>query len=241
MPSAHFAPLLETLTNVLGNVTFVQVGANDGVRNDPIEPFVRAGNWHGILIEPVPYLFARLQARYAGRADLIFENCAIADADGERTFYSVRELTEDEPGDAWGIGSFSLAHVLKHAGMIPNLGKRIQVLKVPCLTLRTLFTCHAVAQLDALITDAEGFDGAILQSIPFDLVQPALILFEHQHLKAEARAACRAHLVAHGYELLERHSNSLALSKTALAKYSKLANAWAGARAAATGTREPLA
>ena len=231
MPSEHFLPFFDALTATFTPVTFIQIGANDGIWNDPIEQFIRSGNWRGILVEPVPYIFARLQTRYTNRSDLILENCAIADADGERTFYSVHELEGDEQQNASAIGSFSLAHVLRHIGQIPNLTKRIQVIQVPCLTLRTLLAKHGIAQLDALVMDAEGFDGALVQNIPFDVLRPALIFYEHKHLNTDTRAACRTLLAQHDYQLLERHSNTLAFLKSLGVEHSAFTNAWALAQA----------
>ncbi len=230
MPSEHFLPFFKALTATSNPVTFIQIGANDGIWNDPIEPFIRSGNWRGILVEPIPHIFARLQARYAYRTDLVLENCAIADADGERTFYSVHELEGVENQYASAVSSFSLAHVLRHTGQIPNLTKRIQVIHVPCLTLRTLLAKHGIAQLDALVMDAEGFDGAIVQNIPFDVLHPALIFYEHKHLNTDTRAACRNLLTQHDYQLLERHSNTLAFLKQLCVEHSAFAHAWAHAQ-----------
>ncbi len=63
MPSEHFVPFFDALDSALPRVTFVQIGANDGVWNDPIEPYLRGEKWRGVLVEPVPYVFARLKAR----------------------------------------------------------------------------------------------------------------------------------------------------------------------------------
>jgi hypothetical protein len=41
--------------------TFVQIGSNDGTTGDPLRTFTEANDWSGLLVEPVPYVFARLQ------------------------------------------------------------------------------------------------------------------------------------------------------------------------------------
>lgn len=226
MPSEHFNPFFDALTATFKPVTFLQIGANDGAWNDPIEPYVRSGAWRGVLVEPVPYIFARLQTRYANRADLILENCAVTDADGEQTFYSVREL-EGDPGQfASVIGSFSLVHVLKNLGRVPNLAKRIQVIQVPCVTLRTLCAKHHLTELNALVIDAEGYDGVIVQDIPFDSMPPTLIFYEHLHLKPDVRDQCRALLTHHNYCLFERHANTLAFLKEMCVEHAAFADAW---------------
>lgn len=231
MPSRRFPPILDALTVSLGEVFFLQIGANDGFHFDPIEPFVASGKWHGILVEPVPFLFERLTARYAGRSDLMFENCAIASADGTRKFYYVRPV--GDATDKWGggIGSFSLAHVLKYAPMIPDLGKRIEPVQVQCLSLVSLLAKHQVNHLDAFVVDVEGFDWQVIQTIPFERIRPTLLMYEHEHLKPDADAACVAMLKGQGYRILRRHSNSLGIVESALAAEPKLAKAWERATA----------
>src|SRR5262249_35234617 len=63
---------------------FVQVGANDGVRSDPLRSLVLEHRLAGLLIEPLPDQYARLRENYAGQPQLRFENCAVAEHDGTR-------------------------------------------------------------------------------------------------------------------------------------------------------------
>ena len=57
---------------------FVQIGANDGVRNDPLWETVTRLRLRGLLVEPVPDLFARLKANYSDCPNLLFEQAAVA-------------------------------------------------------------------------------------------------------------------------------------------------------------------
>ncbi|MGH9185268.1 MAG: hypothetical protein ACRD0U_05570, partial [Acidimicrobiales bacterium] len=43
---------------------FIEIGSNDGEQFDHLKPFIRSRSWRGIMIEPVPYVFARLQRNY---------------------------------------------------------------------------------------------------------------------------------------------------------------------------------
>ena len=49
-----------------GQVTFVQVGANDGYRFDPLRKHIVAYHWPGLLIEPQPDVFAELKQNPRG-------------------------------------------------------------------------------------------------------------------------------------------------------------------------------
>src|SRR6266568_4231619 len=40
---------------------FIGIGANDGVTHDPLYPFVRDFEWRGIMVEPIPEVFAELE------------------------------------------------------------------------------------------------------------------------------------------------------------------------------------
>src|SRR5690348_11998000 len=48
------------------NLSFIQIGANDGYVNDPFYKFIRRDTWKGILIEPQNDVFQELQKTHAG-------------------------------------------------------------------------------------------------------------------------------------------------------------------------------
>jgi hypothetical protein len=58
---------------------FLQIGAYDGLAGDPLRPIVAEDErWYGILVEPQPQAFERLQRNYRDAAHrLVFLNCAI--------------------------------------------------------------------------------------------------------------------------------------------------------------------
>jgi hypothetical protein len=60
-------------------VNFLQIGANDGLRGDPIRRFIIRDDWNGIFVEPLPIVVKMLKDNYAylkGR-NLIFVNRSI--------------------------------------------------------------------------------------------------------------------------------------------------------------------
>src|SRR5579862_2865434 len=53
------------LSRALPEPMFVKIGANDGITGDPCSDILLAHtNWRGLLIEPVPYCFERLQKNF---------------------------------------------------------------------------------------------------------------------------------------------------------------------------------
>ena len=199
--------LLRAFAHAHPTAFFVEVGANDGDQHDHLRPFLDAGDWRGIMVEPVPYVFARLQANYGDRPGITLENAAIADRDGELPFYHLAQAEDPTAAGLprWydGIGSFSREAVVNHAGLLPGLEDRLVCVGVPCLTFSSLCAKHGVDRVDLLIVDTEGYDDQILHSLDWDVHRPRMVVYEHYHLSPADRAGVRELLSAHGYGLLE--------------------------------------
>ena len=73
------------------NIRFIQVGANDGFRGDPIRRMVQKYNWSGILIEPLPDIYEKLKENYKDQEGLIFENAAIHRSKKEVVMFRYRK------------------------------------------------------------------------------------------------------------------------------------------------------
>jgi FkbM family methyltransferase len=181
---------------------FVQIGSNDGKKGDPIHEFVKKYKWQGLLVEPVPSIFKRLQENYKGYQGLNFENVAIAQEEGLRSFYRLKE--NDNPSmPVWydQLGSFNKEVIQKHRSQIPNLDKYLIEEEVRCIPFMALLKKHSVSRIDLLHIDAEGYDYEIIKMIDFTKVKPAAILYEHRHLSEEDKNECTELLKAHGYKL----------------------------------------
>ena len=225
--------LLDAFADAYPEAVFVEIGANDGVKDDWVRRHVLARDWTGVMVEPVPHVFETLRANYAGVAGVRFENAAIAAADGTLPFFHVGAGTpgEDPP---WydEIGSFSRETVLRHAGQIPALAERLAEVEVEALTFGSLCERHALDRVDLVVIDTEGHDAAILRSFPFDRFRPRLFVYEHFHMRRDERAATRALLHEHGYETLEEGMDTFALDTRA---DDSLTRRWRRLRPAAPG------
>ncbi len=192
---------------------FIQIGSNDGSVRDPIYQFVRQHQWHGILVEPIKYYFDRLRANYAGIPHLIFENVAISDRMQTREFYRVQEGLRHVPQWCEGLGSFYKDVILKHQWAIPDIERLIVTERVQCIAFADLLRKHRVRQVDLLLIDTEGYDYEIIRQIDFQAITPAVLMYEHRHLKADERIACEKTLRDLGYSLAHRFANTLAWRK----------------------------
>jgi hypothetical protein len=70
---------------------------------------------------------------------------------------------------------------------------------VASFSLATLLHRHQIDRLDLLVIDTEGWDWRILRQFDLARLRPKLILFEHQHLSAEARGGAHEFLARHDY------------------------------------------
>jgi FkbM family methyltransferase len=194
-------------------LTFVQIGANDGVIWDPIHQVVQAAGWSGVLVEPLPVMFERLVANYAGVPGLAFENAAVGTADGTSTMYSV----EPRPGDPYWVeltASFDLATIVSH-GDLAGVEERIVEVPVASLTLPTLVSRHGLVSIDVMIVDVEGYDYEILKQIDFSSSwAPTFIIYERMHFDRQTDRAARRMLRAAGYRLVDIWPDQFAFRAT---------------------------
>jgi FkbM family methyltransferase len=173
-----------------GGVVFAQIGANDGLRNDPVREFVVRGGWRGVLVEPLPGIFEMLKENYAylRSSQLHFANCAVADTGGGSlelftlTPEFLAGMSREKRLSMLRKASLTRSHVEKFVA--PANRAHICSQSVRSVTFEQLLAEAAIsaADLDVLVIDAEGHEQAILGSIDFDSIRPELVVFESHHL-----------------------------------------------------------
>jgi FkbM family methyltransferase len=158
--------------------TFVQIGSNDGKKNDPLHAYIRKNGWKGILVEPDLSNFKKLTNNYSDVKGLIFENVGIGPVKGEMVFYRLKDITENEPGWYDQVGSFDRETFIKNINYGQDLEKRITADSLPVITFEDLLQKNNFRKVDLLHTDTEGFDYKILRSINFAEHDIRIVLFE---------------------------------------------------------------
>lgn len=228
--------LLAAFAEGYPDAVFVEIGANDGDKNDHLRPFLARTRWSGVMVEPVPYVFERLTENYAAFDRVVLENVAVAETDGALPFFHLREAGADERASlpSWydEIGSFSREAVLRHVASIPELEDRVVETSVPSVTFATLCRRHGLDRVDLVVVDTEGFDGALVRSFPFDRYRPRLFVYEHFHLDKRERNGTREHLHGVGYETLEEGLDTFCLYVEARDELTRI---WHGLRPAVPG------
>lgn len=191
---------------------FIQVGAFDGVSNDPIRPLVARHHWRGVLVEPQPEAFAALRRTYADQPQVRLVNAAVGVEPGTQTLYTVDPTHGNMPPWAQQLASFRRETLLAHSRAIPHLASAIREQSVECLTLDELMKEAPGARLDLLQIDAEGYDAEILASLDLDKHRPVIIRYEHKHLGRRDQATCIERLLAQGYRIAVADEDTLALN-----------------------------
>ena len=212
------------------SVTFVQIGSNDGTTDDPLRALTEAYGWSGVLVEPVPYVFARLKQERGSDPRLRFENAAIGDHDGEADFFHLRQrrIGEDRPDWHDQLGSFSLETILspEHEEHIPGIRDLLLRTTVRTLTFESLCRKHDIERFDLLHIDAEGYDWEILRRIELERYRPSVVLYEHKHLTPEDQRSVETRLEIGGYAWHQAWLDTLAVRRDALVQGRIMRRAW---------------
>lgn len=179
-------------------LTFLQIGAFDGVSSDPLREFVHEYGWRGVLVEPQPSAYKKLVENYREQANLLFKNFAVSKTSGTLTLYTVSG--EGLPDWCGGLAGFSRESIEKHEAFAPGISQKILPLEVPTVTFEELLAELPSPELDLLQIDTEGFDAQLLAMFPFEKIRPHLIHFERKHLSVRDLDKCLSHLAENGYK-----------------------------------------
>jgi FkbM family methyltransferase len=203
-PDWNFAALLKLVVasylRARPDFTFLQVGAFDGIVEDPIHPLVEEFGLRGVVVEPQASVLDSLEASYADHPQVRVVNAAVADANGTRDFYTTA-------GGPSRKASFFRPQLLKHG--IP--ANQIETVQVRCATIASLLQEYGFDRCDLLQIDAEGYDSQIIRTIDFDAVQPLIVRFEQVHLTNADCEECIELLASHGFRFITERRDIIAL------------------------------
>lgn len=184
---------------------FVQVGANDGIFDDPLHDLILEHHLRGLLIEPLPDIFQKLKFNYRDQPQLLFENMAISSCDGTMSIHRVRNNVVTSHHS--GIASFTRKNLLKQ-GVPPE---HIETLSVQGTSLQSLLAKHKINRINLLQIDTEGYDFEVIKSAFEDEIFPDMIHYEHCWLIPEIRFKCKQMLDKHGYQFIEAGKDTIAV------------------------------
>ena len=214
-----------------GDVRFIQIGAADGLRWDPMRRYVVMHGWKGVFVEPVPSTFDLLKKNYAHHKGLTFVNAAIVGENTElqfwtfsppflasipieaRTFYLRKSSFEKRLAIAAATEYTDVEReFLAKNGFPPrDVSEHVVSILVQSMTLNTLVERYNIDRVDFLMIDTEGHEAEIIPAIDFKRVRPRAILYENMNMKPDDREKVAAYLMWNGYTVRDlAHSDSFA-------------------------------
>lgn len=231
-PKYHFFNLFSAAHQ--GDVCFIQIGANDGLRHDPIREFILRDRWHGVLVEPLPGIFDKLKRNYSAYPDLdlSFVNAAISSELADEVHFwtftqkFLSRFSSEKQLYYLRKASFSKEHVEQQLPDEYRNAANLERIRIRTLTINQLaqeYLRNDPANL--VVIDAEGHESEIIPTIDFHALNPEAVYYESHNLREE-RATIEDFLKDKGYTIRNiggdtvavrnSHSSILSLPKNPL-------------------------
>jgi len=193
----------------------IQVGANDGLLDDPLRHILTERSLPVLFVEPLPDRFRELRRNTRAMANVVFENVAIGTKSGTGTLYRLRDDVDGLPDWFRGVASFDRRVLLKHKswGRVARSAvmSAIEEVEVPVITFGQLLDKHPdIGRIMALQVDTEGHDAVVVESAIAAGCAPRVIQFEHRHLRYDSQWKIRDLLTSQGYGLVSDVNDTLA-------------------------------
>ena len=99
-------------------LTFVQVGAFDGVTGDPLRKYIEKCGWRGVVVEPQAQAVDQLRELYRGNDRIVILQAALDRRMREPN--PLHRRVRHSPRWAGGLASFQRENIVKHSDLIPG-------------------------------------------------------------------------------------------------------------------------
>lgn len=210
-------------SKITGKVSVIQIGANDGINNDPIHKFIKRDHWQGVLLEPQKFVFEKyLKPLYRKTKGITVMNAALDTTDGFKPIYRIavsnsrwatgltsfnRKILEE------GVKSGSIERQARKEGcpLPENKDEYIAEECVECICTETLLERTGIEKTDWLQIDTEGYDFEIIKMFKIGVTRPTVIVYENIYLSQADREECNNHLRINGYVYCDYGSDTLAM------------------------------
>jgi hypothetical protein len=202
-----------------GPVRFIQVGASDGLRWDPVRRFVIRDLWTGVLIEPLFPVYEMLVQNYSyvNKGQLFFENCIITnEKDASIDFWSYSKPFLDTLSLEDRLFYLRKSSVSREQVEAALRGSNHADDVISCYKTKSMALSDVIekyfphGEVDLVFIDAEGHDDHVVRTIDFQKSKPAAVVYEAHNLSKERGAAIEKFLVRHGYRLTRLGGDTVA-------------------------------
>ena len=187
----------------------IQIGANDGLRFDNINKYIKKYKTKSILVEPIKEYFDQLKKNYIDCENIFFENLAISVKDQINYLYKVKTNDLEKYDEhIKGISSFDFNHLIKHGVKKKHITKE----KIENITIVKLFEKYNF-DINLLFIDAEGYDA----NIAIDLLQNSnfkpIIVIEYVHIPLSTIKSLNNLLKEKNYKYFRINENLICIPK----------------------------
>mgnify|MGYP003956164345 CR=1 FL=1 len=211
------------ISQILGKekIKIIQVGANDGIKGDPLYNFVvKFNNKIKLLaIEPQEGPFNQLKKNYSNSRNIFFSQKAIGDG-SEKEFYSFNKNyskfhNTDNTFDRHS--SFEKTHLIERLtnSNIKNneINNYINISKIKSYKLHEIIDDinDDFNEIDFLQIDAEGYDDEVIKNSSIEKYKFKFINYEFKNLSEKRLNNLHEYLQQNGYEIIRwKKSDELA-------------------------------
>ena len=198
--------------------TFLQIGANDGQRNDQLYPEMKdeKNHWIGLMVEPQPIRYSKLALLHADVAnEWSFYQGVVVGSCTEKGYVSFCET--NTPGE----GNY---RTQRRISGVCDPETTVQVDR-PCVkSFKDLLDRGSPAfhqkttqpngmhYVDLLAIDAEGKDDEVIAMLDSNVIMATCLIFEHKHIKRKDEADGTDHFKQTRRKLEEMGFNSYSKS-----------------------------
>jgi FkbM family methyltransferase len=148
--------------------TFCSIGENDGKTLSNVRALFERG-WRGVMIEPDPAAYARLEDLYKGHKGGYCYKYAISNHNGKRVFHKSGELLHK--GDIGLVSTFHAAEMDRFKNVLDYEAEEVKTFK-----WKTALNRWPIKKFDFISIDVEGDEMNILPDI--DLSETKLLCIE---------------------------------------------------------------
>ena len=198
----HF---LYSLFSTEKKLNVIQIGACDGVQNDPLYMYLRNNKGNTLLIESVPYYCNLLRDLYKNENNIKICNAHISNDFSEKKFFYIDPVVADDmhgngPKNNWAHGQGSISedtiiywiHKNSFRGdeYRKNINKYIESIKeilIKSCTLSSVIDEYNFPdEIDLLLLDVQGHEYSILKNINQLKKYPRFIVYEDDSSMSES-------------------------------------------------------
>ena len=161
--------------------SLIQIGANDGLKDDPLVNIIKKFKLESLLLEPIKKYFLLLQNNYLNYENVKLENSALSINNEIHFLYKVNPEYFSKYGTLTDvISSFYEDHLIKHGINKKHIIKE----KVSQIGFNELLKKYSIEKFDLLIIDTEGYDCHIVNDFfsKIKRIRP-IVIFEWSHIK----------------------------------------------------------